>query len=146
MMSQRRWLCWGAGWTEGALYPAFEVKVLEDRGKYELVQDTSGRSVLCFKGRRSGFMPEYVDHPVKDFSHVGRACEVEAESQYRGAHGAASGRNPSRHCRRGSGKICCPTLSGRLYVSAQLMGPEDVLYKFYDEPELIHDCMKPGLN
>ena len=23
-----------------------------------------------------------------------------------------------------------------------LIGPEDLLYKFYDEPELIHDCMK----
>ena len=23
-----------------------------------------------------------------------------------------------------------------------LIGPEEVLYKFYDEPELIHDCMK----
>ena len=26
----------------------------------------AGRHVLFFKGRRNGFMPEYVDHPVKD--------------------------------------------------------------------------------
>ena len=46
--------------------PVFETKVLEDRGDHELVQDFAGRHVLYFKGRRNGFMPEYVDHPVKD--------------------------------------------------------------------------------
>ena len=50
----------------GAFEPKFEVKVLEDRGDHELAQDDSGRHVLYFKGRRDGFMPEYVDHPVKD--------------------------------------------------------------------------------
>ena len=42
--------------------------MLEDRGNYELVQDFAGRALLCFKGRRDGFMPEYVDHPVKDMA------------------------------------------------------------------------------
>ena len=54
------------GWCEAGLCPVFETKVLEDRGDYELVQDFAGRHVLYFKGRRDGFMPEYVDHPVKD--------------------------------------------------------------------------------
>ena len=54
------------GGCEASFYPTFEEKVLEDRGEYELVQDFAGRHVLCFKGRRNGFMPEYVDHPVKD--------------------------------------------------------------------------------
>lgn len=57
---------YGLGWCEAGFSPAFEEKVLEDRGDYELVQDFAGRAVLCFKGRRNGFMPEYVDHPVKD--------------------------------------------------------------------------------
>ena len=54
------------GWCEAGFAPAFEEKVLEDRGEHELVQDFAGRGVLCFKGRRSGFMPEYVTHPVTD--------------------------------------------------------------------------------
>ena len=54
------------GWCEAAFYPVFEEKVLEDRGEYELVQDFAGRHVLYFKDRRHGFMPEYLDHPVKD--------------------------------------------------------------------------------
>ena len=56
----------GLGWCEAGFMPVFEEKILEDRGDYELVQDFAGRSVLYFKGRRNGFMPEYVDHPVKD--------------------------------------------------------------------------------
>ena len=46
------------GWCEAAFQPIFEVKVLEDRGTYELEQDYAGRHVLYFKGRRSGFMPD----------------------------------------------------------------------------------------
>ena len=43
------------GWCEAPFVPAFETKVLEDRGEHELVQDFAGRHVLFFKGRRSGF-------------------------------------------------------------------------------------------
>ena len=56
----------GLGWCEAAFYPLFEEKLIEDRGAHEVVQDTAGRHVLYFKGRRQGFMPEYIDHPVKD--------------------------------------------------------------------------------
>lgn len=54
------------GWCEAAFVPAFEEKILEDRGEYEVIQDYAGRHVLVFKGRRSGFMPEYLDSPVHD--------------------------------------------------------------------------------
>ncbi len=66
----------GLDWCEAAFTPAFEEKVLEDRGEYELVQDFAGRHVLCFKGRRSGFMPEYVDHPVKDMQNLAGALQM----------------------------------------------------------------------
>ncbi|NLD72120.1 MAG: hypothetical protein GX649_05315, partial [Chloroflexi bacterium] len=35
----------GLGWCEAAFYPAFEERVLEDRGDYEVVQDVAGRAV-----------------------------------------------------------------------------------------------------
>ncbi len=56
----------GLGWTEPAFEPEFPERVLEDRGETEIVQDRAGRGVLYFKGRRQGFMPEYVSHPVTD--------------------------------------------------------------------------------
>ena len=50
---------WNLGWCEAEFSPIFEEKVIEDRGDHEVVQDFAGRHVLFFKGRRSGYMPEY---------------------------------------------------------------------------------------
>lgn len=70
-----------AAMSEAAFSPAFEEKVLEDRGEHELVQDFAGRHVLCFKGRRSGFMPEYVDHPVKNMKTWQELCKWRLDPQ-----------------------------------------------------------------
>jgi hypothetical protein len=37
---------------------------LEDQGDYDRAQDFAGRGLKYFKGRRSGFMPEYADRPI----------------------------------------------------------------------------------
>lgn len=132
----------GLGWCEAGLMPEFEEKVLEDRGDYELVQDFAGRSVLCFKGRRSGFMPEYVDHPVKDMktweenikwrmdpNTPGRA-ESTADQIARAKEGAKKGN-----------AVVQQLVGGYMYLRS-LMGPEELLYMFYDDPDLIHACMQ----
>jgi len=54
------------GWCEAEFNPVFKEEVLEDRGEHEVVRDFAGRHVLYFKNRRSEFMPEFLDHPVKD--------------------------------------------------------------------------------
>jgi uroporphyrinogen decarboxylase len=41
-----------------------------------------------------------------------------------------------------SGAIVSQRVIGGYMYLRSLMGPEDVLYKFYDEPELVHDCMR----
>jgi len=135
----------GLGWCEAALVPAFEECVIEERGEHEVVQDTAGRHVLCFKGRRSGFMPEYLDHPVKDMhtweEHVkwrlnpatpGRFDEL--ERQMAAAHSAA-----------GQGRMIVQHVVGAYMYLRSLMGPESLLYMVYDDPELIHDCMRAWL-
>lgn len=133
---------WGLGWCEAGLCPTFEEKVLEDRGEYELVQDFAGRSVLCFKGRRHGFMPEYVDHPVKDFDtweknikwrmnpHTPERLDETIPQCLAAKEGAEQG-----------GIVVQKVSGGYMYLRS-LMGPEQLLYMFYDNPELIHECMK----
>lgn len=132
----------GAGWCEAEFAPAFEEKVLEDRGDYELVQDHAGRAVLCFKGRRSGFMPEYVDHPVKDMKSWIEKCKWRMDPK-----------TPSRWAKMdetrqwaldcaAEGQMVSQRVAGGYMYLRSLIGPEDLLYKFYDEPELIHDCMR----
>lgn len=132
----------GLGWCEAEFNPYFEEKVLEDRGEYELVQDYAGRHVLYFKGRRNGFMPEYKESPVKDWktweedvkwrmdpSTPSRKTNLQPQIDAAVA-GAKKGNIVSQHA-----------IGGYMYLRS-LMGPEELMYKFYDEPDLIHDCMQ----
>ena len=132
----------GLGWCEAGFLPTFETKVLEDRGDHELVQDYAGRHVLCFKGRRSGFMPEYVDHPVKDMKTWEENCKWRmaptTPERYERMHEYI----PRATAAAGEGQMVVQHVVGGYMYLRSLIGPGDVLYKFYDEPELIHDCMK----
>ncbi len=132
----------GLGWCEGGFSPAFPEAVLEDRGDYEVVQDFAGRHLLCFKGRRRGFMPEYLDHPVKDMytwekdvkwrmspDNAERYLDFEA-SMTTANEAAAEGLPIVQRC-----------VGGYMYLRS-LIGPLQVSYMFYDNPALIHDCMK----
>ncbi len=134
------------GWCEAAFHPAFDVKIVEDRGQHEVVQDVAGRKVLCFKGRRSGFMPEYLDHPVKDDrtwdQDVAWRLDPAAPTRYADldvrmakARGFAA-----------QGRMIAQGLIGGYMYLRSLMGPEGVLYMVYDNPGLIHKCMQTWFN
>ena len=135
----------GLGGCEAAFCPYFDVEVLEDRGEYELVRDHAGRHVLFFKGRRSGFMPEYVDHPVKDMKSWEENCKwrMDPDSPERYAGLEKNIRDVAAKAAEGH-IVQQISVGGYMYLRS-LMGPEGVLYKFYDEPGLIHDCMKSWL-
>ncbi len=135
----------GLGWCEAEFLPAFEEKVIEDRGEHEVVQDFAGRHVLCFKGRRSGFMPEYLDHPVKDWKtweeNVKWRLNPASPEREKGLDDRFNGANgPIAKARRGF-MVSQSIIGGYMYLRS-LIGPADLLYMFYDLPDLIHDCMK----
>jgi hypothetical protein len=130
------------GWCEAAFCPDFEIKVIEDRGKYEVVQDHAGRYVLYFKGRRDGFMPEYLDHPVKDMESWKRNCEWRMDPLAPEREKLLE--NNLNHVIKSRDRgmfITQKVIGGYMYLRS-LMGPERVLYMFYDDPELIHMCMR----
>lgn len=133
------------GWCEAAFSPIFEEKVLEDRGEYEVVRDYAGRHVLYFKGRRNGFMPEYLEHPVKDMNTWEENCKwrLNPESKER-LQGFEEKMKTASQC-AGKGMVITQSVIGGYMYLRSLMGPVEVMYKFYDEPELIHDCMKTWL-
>ena len=133
------------GWTEAAFEPAYQVRVLEDRGEYEVEQDYAGRQVLYFKNRRDGFMPTYLDHPVKDE----RTWQEDVLWRLDPA-------NPRRYtgleermalARRAAaqGVIITQNLIGGYMYLRSLMGPEALLYAFHDQPALIHHMMQAWL-
>ncbi|MBN1642788.1 MAG: hypothetical protein JXA09_16245 [Anaerolineae bacterium] len=130
------------GWCEAAFVPAFEVKVLEERGEHELEQDHAGRHVLYFRGRRSGFMPEYVEHPVVDRrtweEHVKWRLDPESPERYAGLEA----RMADARAAAARGLMISQNLIGGYMYLRSLIGPADLLYAFYDMPDVIHDCMR----
>ena len=130
------------GWCEAAFHPAFETKVLEDRGDYELVQDHAGRHVLFFKGRRSGFMPEYLDHPVKDMKTWEEGVKWRLDLTTPERYGDLEERMEKARASAGVGMMIQQGLIGGYMYLRSLVGPERALYAFYDMPDVVHDCMK----
>ena len=130
------------GWCEAAFLPAFDEKILEDRGEYELVQDFAGRHVLCFKGRRNGFMPTYVDHPVKDWKTWERDVKwrMDPKTEERYKNTDANMKAVQDQVKQGMW-VRQGLVGGFMYLRS-LVGPEEILYMVYDDPDLVHDMMK----
>lgn len=133
------------GWCEAAFHPAFEDKVVEDRGEYEVVQDVAGRKVLCFRGRRNGFMPEYIDHPVKDErtweEEVAWRLDPTTASRYEDLQE----RMATARAFAAQGLMIRQNLIGGYMYLRSLIGPEELLYMLYDNPALVHKCMQAWL-
>jgi len=132
----------GLGWCEAGFVPHFEEKILEDRGDYELVQDAAGRSVLFFKGRRNGFMPEYVDHPVKDMRTWVENCKWRMDPKDPKRMEGFDKLMEDAVREAGRGKIVRQDVVGGYMYLRSLIGPENLLYMFYDDPDVIRDCME----
>lgn len=133
------------GWCEAQLLPCFKEETLEIRGEHELVRDYAGRSVLYFKGRRDGFMPTYVEHPVKDLASWERDIKWRLNPDSPERYADIDRRMKYASDRAAEGWIIQQNLIGGYMYLRSLIGPEDLLYKFYDEPELIRACMEGWL-
>ena len=129
------------GWCEAALQPVFETKVLEDRGEYELEQDFAGRHVLYFKGRRSGFMPEYVDHPVKDRRTWEEDIAWRLDPAATARYADLEDRMAQAQAIAAQGAMISQNLIGGYMYLRSLIGPEGLLFAFYDMPDVIHAAM-----
>ncbi len=135
----------GLGWCEAAFIPVFEDKVIEDRGDCEVVQDYAGRHVLFFRGRRSGFMPEYLDHPVKDMATWEKNCRWRLDPDAPGRFAGLDEAMAKAQAAAAEGMIITQCLIGGYMYLRSLIGPADLLYAFCDQPKLIHACMETWL-
>jgi hypothetical protein len=130
------------GWCEAAFVPQFEVKVIEDRGEHEVAQDHAGRHILFFKGRRNGFMPEYLDHPVKDRRTWEEEVKWRLDPASPERYADLEERMAKAREAAAQGLMIQQNLIGGYMYLRSLIGPEDTLYAFHDMPDLIHECMR----
>lgn len=133
------------GGCEAAMVPAFEDKVIEDRGEHEVVQDFVGRHVLVFKGRRNGFMPEYLVHPVKDMRTWQENCKWRMDPDTPERWEGVDDRMAAAANAAAKGLMISQELVGGYMYLRSLIGPAELMYAFYDMPEVIHDCMETWL-
>ena len=131
----------GLGGCEAAFQPEYEVTVIEDRGAHELVQDHAGRHVVYFRGRRSGFMPEYVRHPVQDMVTWERNVRWRLDPSSPERYADLETRMTEAKSAAARGLIIRQEVIGAYMFLRSLIGPQAVLYAFHDMPELIHACL-----
>ena len=131
------------GWCEPPFMPAYEERIVEDQGDTEIIQDSAGRWLRVFKGRRHGFMPDYMKHPVtcmKDWEEgVVRRLDPTTPERYMYLAKQAD-QTASRQASEGL-MVRQGMVGGYMYLRA-LMGPEDLLTAFCTQPELIHAMMR----
>ena len=136
----------GLGWCEAAFEPFFEEKTTEDLGDKEVVRDAAGRKVLYYKERREGYMPEYIDHPVKDIKtweeDVKWRLNPDSPQRYKNLSAVTADAKAAKS----AGKIISQQLIGGYMYLRSLIGPVNLLFTFYDQPGLIHECMKTWLD
>ena len=90
-------------------------------------------------------MPEYIDHPVKDMRTWKEDVEWRMDPTSPERYADLDPRMDQAKAAAGQGMIITQNLIGGYMYLRSLIGPEDLLYKFYDEPELIHACMRTWL-
>jgi uroporphyrinogen decarboxylase len=136
---------WGLGWCEAGFCPPFDNKVLEDRGELEVYQDFAGRGVLVFKGRRNGFMPEYLSHPVRDMKSWRDNCKWRMDATTPERWADFDKKMADARSAAGRGMLISQRVVGAYMYLRSLIGPVELLYAFYDMPDVIHDCMATWL-
>jgi len=130
------------GWCEPPFCPAYDEKVVRSEGKTEIIQDSAGRWLRVLTGRRHGFMPEYVRHPV--------TCDEDWERDVLprlDPHTPERWMNLELVCDEAAARreeenvfVRQNIIGGYMYLRA-LMGPVDVLYAFHEKPALLHRMM-----
>ncbi|MHB1000338.1 MAG: uroporphyrinogen decarboxylase family protein [Armatimonadota bacterium] len=134
------------GWCEPAFMPLFESKVIESTDDYEIIQDVAGRWLKVFKGRRHGFMPDYLKHAVTnmaDWNEVSPRLDLRNEERWKGLEETVSAQKAAADSI--GGMLSQMMIGGYMYLRA-ICGPEDLLYMFYDQPEVVHAAMQGWLD
>ena len=133
------------GWCSPPFIPPLEEKVLESREEYELVRDDAGRTVKYFKGRRHGFMPEYIQHAVtceRDWEEdVAALLSPDTPQRWEGFDEKIT----ELKCADAKGLLITQNAIGGYMFLRALVGPEGICYMFMDNPLLVHRMMQAWL-
>ena len=133
------------GWCEPPFVPALKEQVLEETSDHQIIRDAAGRTMKVFRGRRHGFMPTYLKHAV--------TCEADWRADVEPLLSPATPQrwegfdahlDTIRLADQAGKMIVLGGIGGYMYLRA-LVGPEQILLMFLDDPALIHAMMQAWL-
>jgi len=131
------------GWCEAPVVPRFEEKIVRVEGEHEVVQDWVGRHKVYPRGQREQVMPTYVKHAAgtrADWeTDVRPRLDPETPERWEGY--AAKAAKSRERLSRGEGLHTANVVGGYMYLRS-LVGPEGLLYAFYDAPDLVREMME----
>jgi hypothetical protein len=121
------------------IFPAFEPEVLAESAEFIIARD--GRGITTRNRRDGGSMPEFLDYPVKSRADWERLKAERLDP-------TTPGRLPedwpafrARLTQSGEAVQVGSFPFGIFGTPRDLMGVEELLVAFYDDPALIHDMM-----
>jgi uroporphyrinogen decarboxylase len=123
------------------LFPAFEVKVLEENERFVVSRDSRG---ITMRNRRDGAsIPEFMDYPVKTRADWDRLkadrLRLDDPARFKAVDWEAF---RTRLAATGEAVQVGTFPYGVFGMPRDLMGAEALLVAFYDDPELVRDMME----
>ncbi len=128
-----------SGFTESPYQPRFESKIIEENETSVIRQDVSGIWRREWKGYSELSMPQFVRFPVqtrKDYEALRWRLDPQAEGRYPKDWGPVE-----KRCAERDYPVGMP-LCGAFGHLRNLFGVEELLVRYYDEPDFIHDIME----
>lgn len=134
------------GWEGIGFFPPYEEKVLYTEGDYDIIQDIAGSKLKVFRGQRpmsDEFMPTYLESVVSCKQKWERDVKPRLDPAALGRYdGLEESCNEAERVRDEDGTFVIQGMTGAYNYLRRLLGPEGVLYAFYDQQDMIRDMLK----
>lgn len=124
------------------MLPRYEERIISEDDESITQFTERGVVMRTFKSEDTMSMPEHIEYPIKT-----RADWEELKKRYDPTDPSRFPADWNKRCERwrhdGKALIFSGSRSPSLFgFVREMLGPERVLYAFYDEPELVHDMME----
>lgn len=130
---------------DNILVPGFAPDVVSRTDTYIITRDQMGRTIKSFQKCDHQYMPEFVGHAVNSpedwYGSVKPRLNPETAERY----ADFPKRIEEAKRWREQGKLISYEFDGGYMYLRDLFGPEDLLYAFYESPELVLDAMESWL-
>ncbi len=117
--------------------PPFKAEVIEETPDYVIIRD--GNGVTAKTNKRNASVPQYLDFPVKsrrDYERVKERLQPDIGKRY-----PDNWSEVARDLREQDHALVCTHMDGFFAFPREIMGLENMLMGFYDDPALMRDII-----